>query len=90
MQEVAHGECAPLCRTIAGPTVAGALQLVRFGATLATEPATTAHHIDACAALARAHVQLASSPNMLGQVLSVELWMMACAGSSAVLNVSEH
>lgn len=63
----------PRCmrRTVAAPTVAGALQLVHFGATLATEPATTTQLIDACAALARAHVQLpASDPNMLGQVLT--------------------
>ena len=49
----------------------GALQLVHFGAALTAEPATTIHLIDACAALARAHVQLPNSdPNMLGQVLT--------------------
>ena len=53
-------------------TVAGALQLVRFGAMLAAdEHATTTQLIDACAALARAHVQLPTSdPNMLCQVLA--------------------
>jgi hypothetical protein len=61
----------PPCRTLAAPSVAGALQLVRCGATLATGPATTTNLIDACAALARAHLQLpASDPSMLCQVLT--------------------
>jgi hypothetical protein len=71
MQAVAHGDYAPPCRATAAPTVAGALQLVRFGATLATESPLTTHLIDECAALARAHVQLPNSnPSMLGQVLA--------------------
>ena len=69
MHAIPDGDCVPPCRTLAAHTVAGALQLVRFGATLATGPALAAHIIDACAALARAHVQLpASDPSMLCQV----------------------
>jgi hypothetical protein len=69
MQAGAHDDCAPPCRAIAAATVAGALQLVRFGATLAAEPTCTARLIDACAALARAHVALPNSdPTIAGQV----------------------
>ena len=71
LQEVSHGKCAPLCRTFAAPTVVGALQLVRFGSTLAIGPDLRTDLINPCAALARAHVQLPNSDlNMLGQVLT--------------------
>jgi hypothetical protein len=54
--------------------VAGALQLVRFGATLAAEPTRTARLIDACAALARAHLALPNSePTTVGQVFSLHV-----------------
>ena len=57
------------CRTLAWPTLPGALHLLRFGATLDSKPDWNTMLIDTSASLAVAHLMLLQSqPESLTQV----------------------
>ena len=61
------------CSFIAAATIPGALQLLRFGATLASRPTNSAWHIHNCTLLAQSHLGLLHAhPGLLGQVLHVK------------------
>ena len=58
-----------MCRIIAAATAPGALQLLRFGTTLAAWPASSAGRIKNCTLLALSHQQLLQTqPSLLAQV----------------------
>ena len=60
------------CRFIAAATVPGALQLLRFGATLAAQPPSSAWPIEDCTLLALSHLWLLRAhPDLLAQVRNV-------------------
>ena len=59
-----------VCSLIAAPTVPGALQLLRIGATMAARPRINAIRINACMLLASTHLWLTQhQPHKLSQVL---------------------
>lgn len=60
------------CRFIAAATIPGALRLLRFGMTLAAQPASSAWRIADCTLLALSHLWLLQAhPDLLPQVSNV-------------------